>query len=111
MYAIRSYYESPPSLTIVGADLTPGMLKIGQEKIAASPYRDRITLVTAPCEDMPHPDGQFDGVTIAFGIRNVVDRPAGLREMCRVLKPGRITSYNVCYTKLLRTPVRPGWCR
>jgi demethylmenaquinone methyltransferase/2-methoxy-6-polyprenyl-1,4-benzoquinol methylase len=37
---------------------------------------------------MPHPSALFDGVTIAFGIRNVVDRLAGLREMCRVLKPG-----------------------
>ena len=36
---------------------------------------------------MPHPAGRFDGVTIAFGIRNVVDRLAGLREMHRVLKP------------------------
>ncbi|MDY0270849.1 bifunctional demethylmenaquinone methyltransferase/2-methoxy-6-polyprenyl-1,4-benzoquinol methylase UbiE [Trichloromonas sp.] len=86
--ALEIAAQSPPSLTIVGADLTPGMLKVGQEKIARSPYRDRITLVTAPCEAMPHPDGQFDGVTIAFGIRNVVDRPAGLREMWRVLKPG-----------------------
>lgn len=86
--ALEVASRSPASLTIVGADLTPGMLRVGQEKIARSPYRDRITLVTAPCESMPHPDGQFDGVTIAFGIRNVVDRPAGLMEMCRVLKSG-----------------------
>ncbi|MFK5926931.1 MAG: class I SAM-dependent methyltransferase, partial [Desulfuromusa sp.] len=36
----------------------------------------------------PHPDNCFDGITIAFGIRNVVDRQAGLNEMYRVLKPG-----------------------
>jgi demethylmenaquinone methyltransferase/2-methoxy-6-polyprenyl-1,4-benzoquinol methylase len=86
--ALEVASRSPESLTIVGADLTPGMLRVGQEKIARSPYRDRIVLVNAPCESMPHPDGRFDGVTIAFGIRNVVDRPAGLKEMCRVLKPG-----------------------
>ncbi|WP_432823838.1 bifunctional demethylmenaquinone methyltransferase/2-methoxy-6-polyprenyl-1,4-benzoquinol methylase UbiE [Trichloromonas sp.] len=85
--ALEIASRSPDSLTIVGADLTPGMLRVGQEKVDRSPYRDRIVLVNAPCESMPHPDGQFDGVTIAFGIRNVVDRTAGLREMCRVLKP------------------------
>ncbi len=86
--ALEIASRSPDSLTIVGADLTQGMLRVGQEKIDRSPYRDRIVLVNAPCESMPHPDAQFDGVTIAFGIRNVVDRPAGLKEMCRVLKPG-----------------------
>ena len=42
----------------------------------------------APCEALPFPDGTFDSVTIAFGIRNVVDRLQGLKEMQRVLKPG-----------------------
>jgi demethylmenaquinone methyltransferase/2-methoxy-6-polyprenyl-1,4-benzoquinol methylase len=37
---------------------------------------------------MPHPGGIFDGITIAFGIRNVVDRQKGLCEMARVLRPG-----------------------
>ncbi|MCK4509095.1 MAG: bifunctional demethylmenaquinone methyltransferase/2-methoxy-6-polyprenyl-1,4-benzoquinol methylase UbiE [Desulfuromonadales bacterium] len=73
---------------IVGSDFTQGMLVLGRDKIDASPYRDRIVLVNAPCEAMPHPDGIFDGITIAFGIRNVVDRQKGLCEMVRVLKPG-----------------------
>jgi demethylmenaquinone methyltransferase/2-methoxy-6-polyprenyl-1,4-benzoquinol methylase len=79
---------TPASVRIVGADFTQGMLLRGREKIAASPWRQRLTLVNAPCESLPHPAAVFDGVTIAFGIRNVVDRRAGLREMCRVLKPG-----------------------
>jgi len=80
--------QTDASVKIVGSDFTQGMLVLGQEKIAASPYRDRIVLVNAPCEEMPHPGGIFDGITIAFGIRNVVDRQKGLREMARVLKPG-----------------------
>lgn len=79
--------KTPDSVMIVGEDFTQGMLLRGREKIAASPYADRIKLVNAPCEAIPHPSDLFDGVTIAFGIRNVVDRNAGLREMCRVLKP------------------------
>lgn len=81
--------QTGPDVKIVGSDFTQGMLVLGRDKINVSPYRDRILLVNAPCESMPHPDGIFDGITIAFGIRNVVDRQKGLCEMVRVLKPGR----------------------
>jgi len=37
---------------------------------------------------LPFGDGVFDAVTISFGLRNVVDQVAGLREMARVTKPG-----------------------
>ena len=80
--------QTDETVKIVGSDFTQGMLVLGQEKIAASPCHNRIVLVNAPCEEMPHPDGVFDGITIAFGIRNVVDRQKGLCEMARVLKPG-----------------------
>ncbi len=80
--------KTPDSVVIIGEDFTQAMLLHGREKIAASSYADRIKLVNAPCEAIPHPGNLFDGVTIAFGIRNVVDRHAGLREMYRVLKPG-----------------------
>lgn len=86
--ALEIASRTPDSVTIVGEDFTQGMLVQGLEKIAKSPYGRRIALVNAPCEAMPHPSGIFDGVTIAFGIRNVIDRLAGLREMHRVLKPG-----------------------
>jgi len=86
--ALEIATRTPDSVRIVGEDLTQGMLRIGQEKIAASAFAHRIFLVNAPCEAMPHPASVFDGVTIAFGIRNVVDRLAGLQEMVRVLKPG-----------------------
>ena len=70
------------------------------------PYADRIKLVNAPCEAIPHPSNLFDGITIAFGIRNVVDRHAGLREMCRVLKPaGRavILEFSTPKSRLFRS--------
>ena len=86
--ALEIASRTADSVMIIGEDFTQGMLVKGREKIAASPYRDRIKLVNAPCEAIPHPDNLFDGVTIAFGIRNVVDRQTGLSEMCRVLKPG-----------------------
>ncbi len=86
--ALEVAAQTDPSVTIIGEDFTQGMLVKGQEKLKTSPYGSRISLVNAPCEEIPHPDATFDGITIAFGIRNVVDRQAGLREMYRVLKPG-----------------------
>lgn len=86
--ALEVARQTDPTVRIVGADFTQGMLVHGQQKIAATPFADRINLVNAPCEALPCRDGVFQGVTIAFGIRNVVDRAAGLREMCRVLRPG-----------------------
>ncbi len=86
--ALEIARQTDPSVMIVGEDFTQGMLVHGQEKLNNSGSGRRITLVNAPCEQIPHPDDIFDGVTIAFGIRNVVDRAAGLREMYRVLKPG-----------------------
>jgi len=86
--ALEVARQTDPSVRIVGADFTQGMLVNGQQKIAATAHAKRITLVNAPCEALPLQDGVFQGVTIAFGIRNVVDRESGLREMCRVLRPG-----------------------
>ena len=86
--ALEVAEQTDPSVTIVGEDFTQGMLVQGQSKLKESPHGSRIMLVNAPCEEIPHPDECFDGITIAFGIRNVVDRQAGLNEMYRVLKPG-----------------------
>lgn len=86
--ALEVAAQTDPSVTIVGEDFTQGMLVQGQVKLNGSEHGSRITLVNAPCEEIPHPDATFDAITIAFGIRNVVDRQAGLCEMFRVLKPG-----------------------
>jgi demethylmenaquinone methyltransferase/2-methoxy-6-polyprenyl-1,4-benzoquinol methylase len=64
------------------------MVELGRAKVASSPYSGRIDFQVAPCEDLPFGDNTFDSITIAFGIRNVVDRGLGLAEMWRVLRPG-----------------------
>ena len=86
--ALEIARQTPESVKVVGSDFTQGMLVLGQEKFATTPYPERFLVVNNPCEAIPHPDAIFDGVTIAFGIRNVVDRQKGLAEMARVLKPG-----------------------
>jgi demethylmenaquinone methyltransferase / 2-methoxy-6-polyprenyl-1,4-benzoquinol methylase len=78
---------------VVGADLSRSMLNLAKKKLAARAGDgraavERVRLVNAPAEALPFRDGSFDAVTIAFGIRNVPDFKAGLKEMLRVLKAG-----------------------
>ena len=73
---------------VAGVDLSAGMLAVMNEKIAAAGLSERISTAQGDGERLPFADGTFDRVTIAFGIRNFENREAGLREMCRVLKPG-----------------------
>lgn len=77
-----------PQAQISGADFTLGMLRAARPKIRAAGRGDRISLQGASAEDLPYPEGTFDAVTMAFGIRNVVGRERALAEIRRVLKPG-----------------------
>jgi len=86
--ALEIARTTPPSVKITGADFCKEMVDLGQLKAAQSPYAGRIDFTVAPCEDLPFPNETFDSVTIAFGIRNVVDRKLGLAEMWRILRPG-----------------------
>jgi demethylmenaquinone methyltransferase/2-methoxy-6-polyprenyl-1,4-benzoquinol methylase len=67
---------------VVGADFVPDMLRLG---VAKAP---RMVPVTADALELPFGDAVFDGVTVGWGMRNLVDLDAGLREIARVLRPG-----------------------
>jgi len=66
--------------TCLAADFSVGMLRAG----ASRP----VPKVAADATRLPFADGVFDAVTISFGLRNIVDHVAGLREMARVTRPG-----------------------
>lgn len=68
-------------------DINAEMLKAGRARGFDKNIRD-LNWVCGNAECLPLPDQAFDVVTIAFGIRNVTDIPAALRDMRRVLKPG-----------------------
>jgi demethylmenaquinone methyltransferase / 2-methoxy-6-polyprenyl-1,4-benzoquinol methylase len=86
--ALEIAAQTSPSVSIVGVDFCKEMVDLGRVKVEASPHAGRITLQVAPCEEIPFEEQSFDAATIAFGIRNVVDRGKGLTEMHRVLKEG-----------------------
>ncbi len=66
--------------TCIAADFSFGMLVAGK-------HRD-VPMVCADGTNLPFADNTFDAVTISYGLRNIVDFRAGLREMARVTKPG-----------------------
>lgn len=73
---------------VTGVDLSEGMLAVMREKVGKAGLTEMISIEEGDGENLRFPDNTFDRVTIAFGIRNFEDRPKGLREMLRVLKPG-----------------------
>lgn len=69
---------------VIAADFAEPMLRAGLGKISHSAVRP----VVADVLELPLPDCSASGAIVGFGIRNVVDLPAVLREVFRVLKPG-----------------------
>jgi demethylmenaquinone methyltransferase/2-methoxy-6-polyprenyl-1,4-benzoquinol methylase len=69
--------------TVIGADFAVPMLRQGEGKAP----RARLSPVGADALALPLADASIDGAIVAFGIRNVADLDAGLREVRRVLKP------------------------
>ena len=79
---------SQGGLHIIGADISEGMMAVGREKVAKAGLQDIISFQWEDCTKLSFPDGTFDAVTSAYGVRNFHDLDAGLREMQRVLRPG-----------------------
>ena len=73
---------------VVLADINESMLKVGRDRLIDEGIAGNIEFVQANAECLPFADNTFDCVTISFGLRNVTDKDAALRSMCRVLKPG-----------------------
>ncbi|MFW5472523.1 demethylmenaquinone methyltransferase [Knoellia sp. CPCC 206450] len=67
---------------VVPADFSLGMLRVGKKR------RDDLGFTAADAMQLPFADASFDAVTMSFGLRNVADVDAALREFARVAKPG-----------------------
>lgn len=77
-----------PGAQVIGLDPSPRMLAIAEAKLLRRGLVDRVMLVRGDAQQLPYANCEMDAATIAFGIRNVPDRPAALREMARVVRPG-----------------------
>ena len=67
---------------VVPCDFSLGMLRVGKRA------RPHLPFTAGDGTRLPFADDTFDAVTISFGLRNIVDPDAGLREMLRVTRPG-----------------------
>lgn len=67
---------------VVGLDLTEAMLEVARARVPG------VTFQVGDACRLPFPDRSFAAATVAFGLRNVEDRPLALREMFRVVRPG-----------------------
>ena len=86
-FAILAAHMLQPE-QLSGTDISEGMMDIGRRKVKALGLDNVISFAREDCMALTFQDNTFDAVTAAFGIRNFPDLDKGLKEMCRVLKPG-----------------------
>jgi demethylmenaquinone methyltransferase / 2-methoxy-6-polyprenyl-1,4-benzoquinol methylase len=86
--ALAYWMAGRKRVSVLGADFCHPMLVRGREKVWRTGAETHVRLVEADALQLPFPDGRFQIVCVAFGLRNLSDPEAGLREMARVCRPG-----------------------
>lgn len=87
-FSIETARHSDTGTSVIGLDISEGMLEVMERKVSEAGLSDRISCEQGNGEQMRFSDASFDRATIAFGIRNFENREKALREILRVLKPG-----------------------
>jgi demethylmenaquinone methyltransferase/2-methoxy-6-polyprenyl-1,4-benzoquinol methylase len=75
-----------PEGSLTGVDFCKDMLDVAKKKM--DPMPDNVSLIVSDARELKFPDSNFDAVTVSFGIRNIPDTVAALKEIKRVLRPG-----------------------
>ena len=90
---------------VIGVDISEGMLSHGRTKMTKKGLDHQIKLQQADSVALPFPDGTFDAITVAFGVRNFEELQRGITEMQRVLKAnGRL--FVLEFSKPQKTPMK-----
>jgi demethylmenaquinone methyltransferase/2-methoxy-6-polyprenyl-1,4-benzoquinol methylase len=90
-----------------GIDMSENMLAEGQKKISHLNLDGKVTLRVGDATQIPFKNDEFDVSTMSFGIRNVINVDAALKETYRVLRPGGtclILEFSLPKNKLIRKP-------
>ena len=77
-----------PETEVIGVDFVEKMMRFGHDKVEQKGLTNRISYAASDALYLPFQDNEFDAATIAFGLRNIPDRLAALKEMVRVVKSG-----------------------
>lgn len=95
-FAIAVLKKAAHGSSVIGIDLSEGMLQVGRKKIRNLP----IELMQGDAENLQFDDSTFDRVCVAFGVRNFENLMKGLKEMQRVLKlGGKLVILELSYPK------------
>jgi demethylmenaquinone methyltransferase / 2-methoxy-6-polyprenyl-1,4-benzoquinol methylase len=86
--ALAAVRSAPGARHVVGVDFAGEMLVRAREKSQTRGYQSRVHLVRGDATSLPLPGASMDGVTMAFGIRNMQKPESACAELRRVLKPG-----------------------
>jgi demethylmenaquinone methyltransferase/2-methoxy-6-polyprenyl-1,4-benzoquinol methylase len=73
---------------VVGLDFSEPMLQVALEKLKKQSPKAKVEFIRGDAQQIPFPENTFDVLTIGYGLRNLADLDAGLRDMLRVTKPG-----------------------
>lgn len=95
-----------PGGRVVLSDINDAMLNRGRSRMLDDGLVEPLDYVLADAEHLPFPDRSFDRVTMAFGLRNVTDKPSALAEIRRVLRPGGMVLI-LEFSRLYLAPLRP----
>ena len=82
--AVASELVGRTGCSVVAVDQSAGMLAEARRRVPA-----RVSLVLGDAERLPFPDASFDGLTVTYLLRFVDDPAETLRELARVVRPGR----------------------
>jgi ubiquinone/menaquinone biosynthesis methyltransferase len=73
---------------VYGVDFSCNLLETAKQRAQKQYPQPPITWIEADVLSLPFDNNQFDAATMGYGLRNVTDIPASLKELYRVLKPG-----------------------
>lgn len=76
--------------SLLGIDLSEGMLSVAREKARQRGVEQRVTFAIEDCLSLSLPDDSYDAITVAYGVRNFENLLQGFTEMYRVLSPGGV---------------------
>jgi demethylmenaquinone methyltransferase / 2-methoxy-6-polyprenyl-1,4-benzoquinol methylase len=91
--------------TLVGLDLSEGMLSFAREKAKKRNLTEKISFVKGDSENLQFEGNSFDAVIVSFGVRNFENLQKGLQEIFRVLKPGGMLVV-LEFSKPKKTPIK-----
>ena len=74
--------------SVAALDLTLELLETVRQRLDSSPFKSRVSYHEGDIGQLPFDSGQFDAVWSSRTVHHLPDQLAGVRELCRVLKPG-----------------------